>query len=519
MASKEKLKFIDRFYGGIVRDDKSSISGAASNMEELDIFENADYIIPTQIMTADALPAGTEVYSYTADNDDTVWGYGKETTGDKVRLVKVTTGGVDNPGAFATAFTSADTTDLPRTEYPIQYFRRDDGNQDFLYYVTRDSSDVVRLKSYDITGGTESENDSGAAAMTLTKLDGTYDRVSMRVMFGELFITNGQYISKVDKDGVFTENAFTLPNGWEAVDIIEVSDVAIILARSVNRLINESRGFWWDLTSTLQVDDSFDLPMGGPQWLVNHKETIKIFCAQNGYGRMYQLTGAFPGAVPVEIPGIYIQNVAADTSSAPASHSKMVSKYNNALYFGLTKTDKTGIYVLGQLDSDKPTAHVLAKRYHTTDYSNHTAYSLLIQGPNFYGSFDDNGTASTARCETNNSPTRSSNAVYESIIIDDNDPTVNKTCNRAYLTSYPLAASTSMALSVAGDYGSYTEVKRPDASVFNTANGLLGFFKPKAFVDKKVFKVKVAFTSNATDAPKLTGIGMNLIVEDNPAHT
>lgn len=509
-------------WGGIVRDDKSKIAGGAFNVEELDVYENADFVRPTQIMSADSMPAGTEIYSYTADNSDNVWGYGQETAGGKVRLVKVTTGGADNPGAFTTVKTSADATNLFNIASPIQYFRQDETGTNFIYYTTQ-ASGTIRLARYDITNDTE-DTYNGSAWVTkgtpdsnsqLTGLDGSYDRITMKVIFGELFITNGQYIAKVDKDGVFTEKAFTLPNGWEAVDIIEVSDVCIILARNINRLANEAKGFWWDLTSQLQVDDSFDLPMGGPQWIVNHKETIKILCAQNGQGRMYQLSGAFPGAIPVEIPGIKIDNVGSDGTTTPISSPKMVAKYNNILYFALKKTDKTGIYAIGQLDSDKPTAMVLAKRFATTDYSLHTPYSLLIQGPNFYAAYMDNATATSVRCETKNSPARSSQAVYESIILDGDDPTVNKTIERAYLTSYPLPASCSLDLYIDPDYsGTYTQVKRPDNTIFNSTNGLLGFFKPSAFKDKKVFRLKVLFTSNGTDAPKLTGIGLKYNTSD-----
>ena len=41
-------------------------------------------------------------------------------------------------------------------------------------------------------------------------------------------------------------------------------------------------------------------------------------------------------------------------------------------------------------------------------------------------SFDDNGTADIKRIEGNNSPTRSSNSVYESIFMDFDDPEVIK---------------------------------------------------------------------------------------------
>lgn len=513
---EEKVLTISEFYGGIRRDEKDKTRGAASNIEEVDIFTNAHFIQAEQIMSSDSMPADTEVTAYTADNSDNVWGYGKNTAdSNKVRLVKVTTGGADNPGAFSTAFTSSDGTDVHYAVSPIQYLRQDNGNKNFLYYTTN-ASGTVKLKRYDITANSESETDSSASNMTLSGANGSYDRISMRVLFGELLITHGQYIAKIDKDGVFTEKAFTLPNGWEAVDIIPVSDVGLILARNVNRLSNSSKGFWWDLTETVQVDDSFDIPFGGPQWIENHKETIKFLCAQNGEARFYQLSGAFPGAVPVEIPGMRLSNIATETTTGPISHPKMVDQFNNILVFGLNKTDKTAIYAIGQQDSDKPTALILTKRFATTDYSNHTSYAVMTQGPNFYAAFDDNGTASNSRCETQNSPSRSSNAVYESIILDDNDPTTNKDLKGAYVTTKPLGSSVDIDLSIAPDYGSYTEKFRSDGTSLNTANAVLGYFRANE-ASKKVYKVKLAFTSNTTTSPIVTGIGLVMNVAKKPA--
>ena len=135
----------------------------------------------------------------------------------------------------------------------------------------------------------------------------------MKIVFGQLLITNGKFITKVDKDGVVTLAALTLPREWTSVDIVSVSDVCIVLGRYTDRTVNYARGFWWDTTNPTTIDDSFNLPSGGPQWILNHKETIKICTAINGTAKFYQLSGAFPGSVPVELPGISMV-----TGSAPA---------------------------------------------------------------------------------------------------------------------------------------------------------------------------------------------------------
>lgn len=504
--TKEKLKKIDKFYGGITRDEKSKLQGVASNVEELDIFTNADYIQPEQIFSGYTLPASSEVYAYTSGSDDTVYALGKETGASKVRIFSVASGSGTNPGTLSTLFTSADTTNLSYSVSPLQFFRTSETPTDYLYYCTIATSTVV-LKRYSISGASES------TVGTLTQLNGSYDRISMRVVYGELLITAGKYIAKVDKDGVFTEDAFTLPNEWISVDICPAATSAIILTRNVNRNVNFCKGYWWDLTSPEQFDDSFSIPSGGPQWIVNHKETIKMMTAINGFARIYQLSGAFQGSVPLELPGIVIGNVATETATQPISPAKTVCEKDKILYFGLWKTDKTGVYAVGQLDSDKPNAFILSKRYSTSSYATHKPTALFTLGPNFFGAFDDNGTNTAVICKTLNSPTRSSNAVYESVWMDDEDPSSNKQLTDVYLCTQPLPASTDIDLSVATDYGSYTEYFRGDATSLNTTSAVQGDFKIKGEGKKKVMKVKLAFTSNGSSAPKLTAILLRMAID------
>ena len=503
----DKIKIIDTFFGGNTRDDKSTVTGAVSNAEEVDIFTNKNYVQAEQIMTADALPATSELYSFCVSDADVVYGYGKETGANKVRIFNVNDGGGSNPGAWATLFTSSDATDLAISTSPIAYHKTSEAGNHFLYYIAGASA-TWKLVRYNIT--TPGEADVG----TLTGLTGSYDRPTMRRFFGELFITHGQYIAKVDDDGTFTEKAWTLPNSQIAVDIIPVSDVAIVLARNTNRYINETTGYWWDLESSAQFDDQFKIPMGGGQWIASWKERIIIFCAINGIGKFYQLSGAYPGAQPLEIPDRLLLNVGTETTTQPISSSKMVSQKDGVLYFGIYKTDKTGIYALGQIDSDAPIALVLAKRFLTTDYSAHKPTGLLIHGSNFYGAYDNSG-ALCSRCESTNSPSRSSNAVIETIWHDYGTPLQKKDLTRAYINAYPLVASTSLNLYIASDFGtSYTQVKRPDDSVFNTTNGLLGLFRPSQFCKKFAFKAKISFTSSSTNSPKLQSIGLRVNIKD-----
>lgn len=512
---EEKLKTIKQFYGGIVRDEKSKVTGAASNLEEIDIFTNADYIQAEQIFTADALPASTEVFAYTSDTVGTVFGYGRETAGSKVRIVSVATGGADNPGAFATLFTSADATNLAYSVSPIQYFKTTEATSNWLYYCTL-ATTTVKLFRVETDGTDETE------VGTLTGLDGTFDRISFKIIAGTLHITNGNHIATVDQDGVFTNDSFNLPNDWIAVDIAPVGSVSLILARNSDSSLNLTKGFWWDLVPVSEsevdgYDDSFDISMGGPQWLCNYKETVRIFCASNGIGRFFQLNGAYQGSVPQKIPGVTLFNVGADAATQPISPSKSVAVKDNIIYFGLLKTDKSGMYAIGQLDDDKPSALCLSKRFHTSDYSLHKPTAIFISGPNFYAAFVDNGTASTARCESNNSPSRSTQGIYESIVIDDDRPNTDKKLTDVYVATQPLPASTDVDCSIALDYGSYNEIFRGDGTSLNTTSAVQGNFKALRSNRNKVMKVKLKLVSSTSNSPKVTGITLRILSNTIPA--
>ncbi len=511
-------KIINKWYGGIVRDDKSRIIGGANNMEELDIFANQDYFQAEQIVSADAMPGEHEVYAYAAGDDDTMYGYGKKTvtTIGTVRLVSVAIGGATDPGAFATLFTSADITNLATLVSDLKFLRTTEAsNATSLYYIQGASTawyltryNIGLNKEQDWSGSAWTNNHTADSHSALSGLSGSFMRPTMKVIFGELYICNGQYIAQVDKDGTFTEKKFTLPKEWEAVDIIGVADIFLILCRNKNKLANFSKAFWWDGASASQFNDSFALPAGVPLWIVNHQERIKMACASNGVLRFFQLSGAFPGAVPIELPGVVLSNIAADATTQPISSPKMVATKDKILYFGLYKTDKTGIYALGQLDADKPNALILSKRFSTGDYATHKPTALHIQGPNYYAAYYDGSNQVNARCESNNSPTRSSNAIYESIFDDDGDARIDKILQEVAILSRPLPASTSVALAVGSNYGSYTTYTRPNGTNFTGTDAMTGLYLPGTI--GKVLQYRLTLTSSTVYSPKITGIYLKL---------
>lgn len=526
MAKEESgfSKVINKFYGGIVRDDKSKIIGSASNIEELDIFNNENFIQAEQIVSDYTLPATSRVYAYANGDDDTLYAYGdrSDTTAGTVRIFSVAAGGGSNPSTLSTLFTSAETTNLAAAVSDFKFFRTAEASNPTSVYYIRGASTTWYLSRYNIGAAAEqiwngSAWASGAtnAASALTGLNGTFMRPTMKIIFGDLYICNGRFIDKVARDSTFSYNstlsthAYTLPQEWEAVDIEPVGDAAVILCRNKAINKNETRAFWWNLVSTSAFEDQFTIPMGGPQWIRSVKEQVTILCAQNGVAKFFRLSAAAKGAVPVEIPGVSLSNIQIETSTQAVSYPKTVSTKDKILYFGLWKTDKSGIYAIGQLDADKPNAVILSKRFGTGDYTLHSPYAVHIQGPNYYGAYSNNGTNTAVICKTLNSPSRSTTGTYESIWLDMDEPFKNKTMSEVNVALYPLPASSSVTASIACDYSaSYTDINRADGTAITTTSQLVGKLTSRAFSNKKVYRVKLVLASATTSSPKVVAIGL-----------
>lgn len=503
--AQEKISLIDAFYGGIRNNLRSKIGGAALNVEELDIFSNRDFIQPEQIMSADTVPASTEVYAYCARINDTVYGYGKNTSNGKIRIVEKTNAGATAPDAWATTLSSTEATNLPDSRSPIEFHQTTESaaTVNSIYYLTRatDTWKLYRYKNF------SSEEIAG----TLTGMANSFARPWMKRVFGELFVGHGQFICKVDKSGTFTEKAWTAPNGWDTIDMIQFSDVALVVCRPTNRLANYSAVFMWNLSSTTQFEDSGIIPMGGAQWIASCRDVVIVMTSINGSAKWWQLSATDPLRFQ-QIPELELSNMGVETSAQAISQPKSVSTKDGVLYFGVFKTDKSGIYAIGRIDDTKPFSMSLSKRFipsTTSAYSGHKPTGLLVHGPNFYAAYDDASTASVSKCETNNSPSRSSDALYESIWIDRDAPFNDKDFSRGYLHTQPLGSGASIATSIATDYAaSYTSLTREDGSSYNTVGAIFATLGSRSFTNIKAARVKLAFISSGSTAAKLIAIGM-----------
>ena len=522
-GGKEVMKIYSEFFGGIQRDDKSTVKGGMLNVEELDILENANFVRPTQILSSDTLPANTNFFSYCEDPlVGTGYAVGADNNGNTyAHIFQNTNIATSSPGGWSDVGGSSLVANAvsPST----------------VHYVTTSGSSVLTI--YFITGNNvlTKWTSSGGIATTgyiFSSLTASMGNISVREINGSSYWCAGNYVSTIDKNGVFTEQAFQLPTGYISIDICYSGGYFFVLSEQMNTVSNKSCIFIWDGVST-QFTDQIPIPMGSPQWIYNFKSTITACCCSGGLMKLFYLNSPSVGAICKAYPYMQLNNVQLEnqtiflgngghgsTWTVPISPAKSVFVKNDILYFALWKTDKTAIYALGQLNDNSPFALWLAKRFDAShNYSNIIPYAAHSFGNKIFSAYQyglttqGNNITLQSFCDPLTAA-RSSNAVMQSVWDDDGEPMNNKELIRTYVESYPLPSGCSLDAYVASDYGSFTEIKQSSGIIHNILSSIFAIFRPTGTTNKKLFSWKILFTSNGLTAPQLTAVGMRKIIKD-----
>lgn len=579
MADTLQLSRIQNFYGGITINDKDKTVGICSNIEEMDIFSNLDYMEPNTIFTADEtitrrisgytlgdmndITAGATLYALGRDTTETplaqlwrktsvdsttpsAWSSVKISArnslaispilwhritvpvtsitraGTTATLTSTTTHGLTTNNVIAITVSGADQVQYNGTykgtvtgSTTITYTIASDPGESassnlaggltlsfaLLYYVTG-TRQMVRAEITDSTSPvafSESINDiAGTNELTLPGLTGDNDRIPMIRYNGEGFVGHGRYIGRIGTDGVFTPYAFTLPNGWQAVSFAPHLKNLAIMARPVSG-DNFTKIFYWDLAATSGALDETLIPTGGAQIINTWNESLWVICARNNKLSVYMIVDKGSKLMP----GMSIGSVATETTTQPVIPDATKFVNGKAFYFGLYKTDKSGLYAIGQVEPGRPYALVLSKRFHTSDYTLHTPYASISVGDNWYASFDDNATASVAKGE-GTSQTRSSNAVYETIWIDLNKPETPKEWLGFLVGTKPIPANCSIVVDSKVDNASSYDTES-DYTLSSSNDQADSGITADTFWERewisvigRAIRVRLAFTSSTT---------------------
>lgn len=511
MTGDTKIHRIRQFFGGIVTGERDKKIGVGLNFEELDIFTNPDYIEPETIFADDSVIA--RGYWDVTDDGTHLFAIGETADGTPKTQLWKRENGMANGLATTTWASYLTSGENSLKDSFLKCHTWDDGTK-HLYFV----SGTNDLRKYGDIAGTPSESSVGS----LSGVSTSSGRLPTHIQFGELFIGHGRYIAKVDDSGTFTDKAWTAPSGFKVVDIAPIGENMAVLCSPISTNSGTSAIFFWDLTATTGFIDSVYMPTGNAQMIVNHNESIRVFCVSNttttsGTLKIYELLGKKP-LLTHTLENI---DIAYNTPTAAFNYSvspKTKVIINNILYFGIAKTDKSGIYALGQVSEDRPLALVLSRRSHTTDYSNHYPICLYSAGKDLVHCMYDSNTTAQFRMKqlVYSSATRSSSAVYESIFIDDNSPETTKKFDRFYLVTDKLPASTAIAISARVDdidnsYSSNRNANAGTSNSFDTDNNT--YHTVGTDFNGKAIQLKVAWTSNSTDRIRLYSIGVRSVEE------
>ena len=525
-TGEEMMTLQTEFYGGIQRDDLSNVGGGASDVEELDILENANFVKPTQVLSADTIPANTAFHSYCEDplNGD---GYAVGSDNNSYTYAQV----------FQNRAISSTTPSGWSSEGSSSLVANPISGSTVHYEVALGATSIIpTLAVYFITGQNVISKWTAAGGIattvgpwTLSTLTTAMGHVSFREINGITYICAGNNVSTIDPGSPstganFNEAAFPLPFGYVAVDICQAGEYFFVLASSSNLLANKSVIFIWDGVSGTYTDQ-IPVPMGGPQWLYNFKQTITICCCANGILQLFYLSAPTIGAICHKYPNIRLAKVQPENQSqlgygatgghgfiwpVPVSPSKTVFVKDDVLYFALWKFDKTALYALGQLDTKAPFALWLAKRFGTSDYSQMIPIAAYCFGAKIFASFQTGystqGSNATNAALCNPAiASRSSQAIFQSVWEDDDAPMNPKILHKLYATSYPMPAGCSITLSVASDYGNtFSNVYQNSNIVMNILNAIFAMFSSTGTTNKKLFQWRASFTSRATIATTLS---------------
>ena len=489
---------LQQFFGGITKGERDRRVGVAFNVEDCDIFENQDYIEPTTIFVADDITRRTQAYEVSeADNG---YAYSQSADGD-AEIMVLATASADNPTTWSSAFESTGDVHPNGT---LAWFKWNTG-ADYLYYPTISGTTVSLKKLGDLTTYTETTAAlNGTDATTLDGLDATGDRMQFIKGFTEMYILNGKYISKISSAGVFTQHAFTLDDNLTAVSAALKGEFLYILCKYANAGLNSSRIAVWDLSHTTQAVDYIDVPCGGPQWIANHGDILRVLCVRSGTAQFFEVQQGLHAVKTHELA-----SMKTETAAQPISPVNTVFIDNNILYFGLWKTDKTGLYALGRVTEGAPLALVLAKRFDTSDYSTHTPNAASKFGNNWFAAMLDNATENTMRIEGNNSPTRSSNAVYESVWFDGGNPEAIKDWRGYIVLSKVIPTSCEIKVDCkvdnATNYDTNSLVTLTSTNDYNHGGGTAGTYwhRITTSLAGRFLRIRIRFTSSTTTKPTL----------------
>jgi len=549
MASSENWFTITDFFLGEVNDKGSQQAGAALNIVEMDIFENKDFIQAEYGMDGTFDSDINPVYDFSKNKqDDEFWAYGD---------TYVTLGDFDPTGTTIGSINEVrsqpvadENTARPNTEIAAYETSEDSDLTSFtewVYFVSDEGGREPTLERYNITDDdppsiVQDQNSNNIDSLGDTSTNTIQDNdapVLMRVINGALYVMYANTITKIAQDGTAIHTFEELPEGFNIVGATSAgrkTDSMFVVCEPIETTTNKSRGYWIDLVAG-NVDNYLDLPYGGVQWVENIASDVIMSFVEDNQFRVMALSQPFPGSTAGRLPNIKLTNVLdtqfnvfddskTDNSGIKASPSKSVHTLDGEVFFLLNKDDQPGIYSISRIGPDQNYGIRLAHKL-PGDYPNQLGLAMGVYGNKKIVSYIDgydgtagSGSSTFAVVEPDDSNTeRSSEAVYESVWFQFEEPTVDKDMEAIGVTTEPLPANTEIRMYAAQDNESgYTQIYQADGSNMDETGTNYAEFRTPSIKDAKRVRFKMEIDGNGDDTPRVNAVGMLVTSDNYPAH-
>ena len=497
------------FFGGMSRLCSEGLNKYRFyNGEDIDIFSEMNYIQPSIIFQIDNILDTYNVTGFTMGSTGKLYALGQNATPKATVNYRTTPSGA-SPTDWTALFIS-DNYPATHNYSPITAFQTTETTKkEYLYYHTSSgtafSSGTAYLSRYGDLLGSPTET---VTFGTLTGLNET-DKLCHLVHNGELFVANGNKVTRVTSVGNFVEATYTLPSGLRVVDMIPMvlttgGDYLALLCSDSNNP-NQSQVIIWDIVATSGYIAKVRIPVAKPQW-IQKVGSIYLIAGVNPNNKLeiYALSGLISTDSP-----IFVIDDVSYSLTRPVSSVNTKYTMGNVFHFGVEGTTKSGIYAISEVEEDKP-AMTLLHRCATTDYSKHRPLALLVTSDAKYLSYYDNGNYRVAICNAQN-PTYSSNAVLDTLLYHANTPYVDKSWEMFQIGIESLPIGCSIGITARKNLtDSFANINSSLSEVSTAYTELQDIFI-EGFMGRQL-QLRLSFTSNVTSRAKVRFIGLSGII-------
>ena len=494
---------INNFHKGVSSDLRINDLAFSRVCRHFDNYTAKHRLVPFRDMEAGDTGATTNKLTAFVLYSENIYALGVTSGGTKAEIY--VSSSISNPSWAIEHAAATDGTDTA-TSFTL-FVLYSDGTNHRLYGAATN-----RIWHYDISGNSFTSTTGGGGISFSTVTQGFVGSDDI-LYFAATNGTSGATTSALyKKDGTNNiASALTLPKNMIATDICEFGEYIAIGMKPADTggSARRSRVILWDRAATTWNESYF---------LDGDLQALKVV---DGY--LFAIT-SFGGTTQIQqklvfsyLSGTKFQfykELPIGGSTAITIVAPQV--YNNRLYFGLTADspggttdDYSGVWSFGRTSPNEPFSLIFDRQANTTAGVVDVVNGLFIANDYMFINYTSNGVAANVLNKTNDSAAYVTTAVYETLILNEGDPSVTKKLKSVTIMTEPLAAGAQVVVKLKKDadtsfvttdtYGTTVLTHSTDGDVRKTAvNDSTGAELPQ-------YK-EIAFRLESTGGAVITGL-------------